>query len=413
MDKRLKIFQSIILLLIYIFLDIIYKNVIVEIFAYVGFKLVENNIFVDVIAYLIIAIVIYLINFTRNSIFSNIILQLTAVLFLFPSLIMHKNMHTNLQIPIAHLLFFFILYVNLKYFKIRIKSKTLKSNQKLLTLLIIVLVMIIPFIFTFRNNINFKNLFLQDLYETRFNQRELNTPYLAYTYSWLSKIIIPITIIFAIISKSKIKLLLLLILSVYLFLVGAHKSVLFGIIMVLAFYYIPQSKIQISFCLGILSILTISILIYSLFDNYFISGLIVRRVFFIPALLDTYYFEFFKNKPLFWSSSFLSNLIDYPYDMMPPHIIGSEYFNAPKMSANNGIISDGYSNFGWIGIILNITIVSSIFSFFNSLNINIKFIGVFILFFIGVLSSTLTTVLITHGGIILIFVSQFILKDTE
>ena len=153
-------------------------------------------------------------------------------------------------------------------------------------------------------------------------------------------------------------------------------------------------------------------MLYFISGNYYISSLVVRRVFFIPALLDTYYFDFFKDKPIYWSASFLSPFIDYPYDLNPPHLIASHYFNKPEMSSNNGIISDGYTNFGWIGILVNIGIVSTIFSMINSLNINHKFFGLFFVFFITLLSSALPTVLITHGGIILILVSYLYLKDT-
>ena len=149
------------------------------------------------------------------------------------------------------------------------------------------------------------------------------------------------------------------------------------------------------------------------YDNYFLSSLISRRVFFIPALLDTYYFEFFNSKPLYWSGSFLRSLFDYPYNLKPPYLIGSEYFGRADMSANNGIISDGYANLGWIGIIINILLISFIFSFFNSLKINHKFYGIFIAFFFSIVSSYLPTVLLTHGGILLMIVAQLFLRNTE
>jgi hypothetical protein len=57
----------------------------------------------------------------------------------------------------------------------------------------------------------------------------------------------------------------------------------------------------------------------------------------------------------------------YPYDRPIGFIIGQNYINAAEMNANNGIIGDGYMNLGYLGVGLNIAIVTAIFLFFNSI----------------------------------------------
>jgi len=416
MDKkisRLNIANATVLLVIFVLLDEVYKHIIVEVFGYMGFIIGSFNLFTNILSYVIVVFAIFIINFTRKSLFSGFILELIALFLLFPSIILYKDMHTDPEIVFAQLTFFLTAFVSLKYIKIRIKGKSLKNSQKAIFLFIIVVIMIIPFFLKFKTHVNLKNFLLEDIYKTRIQQRELNNMYLAYTYSWLAKVIIPIAIVIAIAAKSRVKSIILAMLLAYLFLVGAHKSLFFGTFMIFLFYYIKPIYIRISVSSGILFILTASLLLYFIFNNYYVTGLIARRVFFIPALLDTHYFDFFKNKPLFWSASFLGPFIDYPYHLNPPHLIASYYFNKAEMSANNGIISNGFANLGWLGIMINITAVSVIFSFFNSLNINHKFYGLFFVFFITLLSSALPTVLLTHGGIILIFLSQFIMKDTQ
>ena len=199
---------------------------------------------------------------------------------------------------------------------------------------------------------------------------------------------------------------------IYIFLIGAHKSILIGSFVIIAYYFIPKKYFLTSLTLGVLSLLIFGHLTYIFYDNYYITGLITRRVFFLPALLDTCYFDFFDSNPLFWSNSFLKHLIDYPYELKPTYLIGSEYFNRPDMNANIGIISEGYSNLGWSGVLINIIIVSGIFSFFNSLQIHVKFYGIFLFFFFNTVSSGLPTIILTHGGALLLILSQFILKDT-
>ena len=137
-------------------------------------------------------------------------------------------MQTDIQILIAHLLFYSSVYISFKFIKIRIKSKAIKSNQRALTLFLLAVIMVIPFLITFKTHINLRNFLLKDIYETRLVQRELNSIYLGYTYSWLAKIIIPTALIYSIAKGLKAKSLILFILLAYLFLVGAHKSVFFG-----------------------------------------------------------------------------------------------------------------------------------------------------------------------------------------
>ena len=205
---------------------------------------------------------------------------------------------------------------------------------------------------------------------------------------------------------------MLSIILLYVFLIGAHKAILFGAVIIITFYFIPSKHLITLVSLGVFSLFILGHLSYIFTESCFISGLIARRVFFLPALLDVYYFDFFKGDPLYWSGGVLSSIFEYPYQLAPQYLIGSEYFDRPEMSANNGIISDGYANLGWLGVILNLTTISLIFSFLNALRINSRFFGVFLLFFFSILSSYLPTVLLTHGGLILLFLSQFILKDT-
>ena len=394
-------------------MDASFKGPVVEGFGYSGFYYTTPSFIKSLISCIVIIGVILVTHLTRVTLFTRFVLLLIVLFSTFPSVILYKNMGVDPQILIAHLLFFTLTYTFMRYIPIRIKSGILKFNQRFWVLLMCSIIMIIPFFVVYRWNINLMNLLLVDIYETRAIYKEMSNPFLGYTYSWLAKIILPITIIFSIHLKSHFGSMLLGFMLLYVFLIGAHKSVLFGSVIIITFYFVSSKHLIVLISLGVLALFSIAHLSYMLTDSNFISSLIARRVFFLPALLDVYYFDFFKGNHLYWSGGVLSSIFEYPYQLAPQYLIGSEYFDRPEMSANNGIISDGYANLGWLGVILNLTTISLIFSFLNSLRINSRFFGVFLLFFFSVLSSYLPTVLLTHGGLILLFLSQFILKDTS
>jgi len=109
----------------------------------------------------------------------------------------------------------------------------------------------------------------------------------------------------------------------------------------------------------------------------------------------------------------LGSIISYPYSMPPQNIIGEIVFLSKDVFANNGIISDGFMNMGMTGVVVNILIVSACFAFLSRLRISTQFFGVIFLFFYSLVSSFLPVVLITHGGLLLLFIGQFFLKDTS
>src|SRR5690606_8241679 len=159
------------------------------------------------------------------------------------------------------------------------------------------------------------------------------------------------------------------------------------------------------------NILIICCIILAFFSYDYPWILSFRRVHFLPTLLDICYTDYFQDNYLYWSDSILKSFIDYPYDNRVTNIIGEVYFNRPDMSANNGLISEGYMNLGSWGVLLNIFIVSSFFMVLNSIKIPPKYFGLFILTMFSFLSSSVFTVLLTHGGLAVIIISIFVLND--
>jgi len=99
------------------------------------------------------------------------------------------------------------------------------------------------------------------------------------------------------------------------------------------------------------------------------------------------------------------------YNQDPAFLIGQVYIHSNVVRANNGIISDGFMNFGMIGTITEIVVAALLFAFFNSLNISHKLFGIFLLMVFYLYSNPLLTNFLTNGIFITILISLFMLKD--
>lgn len=318
----------------------------------------------------------------------------------------------SLKLLVYHQTFFLILYflskVKIDFSKIPVINKT----QALYVLLSLTTIGIIPYLIVYGPYINLKNLILLEVYQTRSIMGKLSNPYFGYTYSIFTKIFIPLIIIFGLELKKNIWILTGIIYLLLFYLFGAHKTVYVGLIVVLVFYRFSFIK-SVKFLLKYSSILILACIFLAFVGYDYPWILTFRRVHFIPTLLDICYTDYFQDNFLYWSNSILKNFIDYPYDVRTTNLIGEVYFNRPDMSANNGLVSDGFMNFGAIGVFINILLVSLYFMILNSLKIPAKYFGLFVLVIFSFISSSLFTVLLTHGAFALLLVAIFLLNEKK
>ena len=298
--------------------------------------------------------------------------------------------------------------VKIDFSKIPVINKT----QALYVLLSLTTIGIIPYLIVYGPYINLKNLILLEVYQTRSIMGKLSNPYFGYTYSIFTKIFIPLIIIFGLELKKNIWILTGIIYLLLFYLFGAHKTVYVGLIVVLVFYRFSFIK-SVKFLLKYSSILILACIFLAFVGYDYPWILTFRRVHFIPTLLDICYTDYFQDNFLYWSNSILKNFIDYPYDVRTTNLIGEVYFNRPDMSANNGLVSDGFMNFGAIGVFINILLVSLYFMILNSLKIPAKYFGLFVLVIFSFISSSLFTVLLTHGAFALLLVAIFLLNEKK
>ncbi|HET7819665.1 MAG TPA: hypothetical protein VFL70_10195 [Bacteroidia bacterium] len=150
------------------------------------------------------------------------------------------------------------------------------------------------------------------------------------------------------------------------------------------------------------------------FSEPLLSGIFVNRFLFIPALLTNFYFDYFKDNPFFFAESHFFNLfVKNPYNMPVGFLITKEYWGEPTAYANNGIISDGFMNLGYLGVFLFSIIFMIIFAFFNSTKINKVYFGIFFYYLFLILSTPFLSAFITGGMGIFIIFTVILLRDSK
>lgn len=133
---------------------------------------------------------------------------------------------------------------------------------------------------------------------------------------------------------------------------------------------------------------------------------LVDRALLVPGSLTGRYLEYFStHQQGHWADSLLFFAYDYPYDRPLARIIGLEYY-LPDTEANTHMWADGYANFG-IGGVLFVSLVAAILLYgFNCVaegRNSMLVIPLAVAAFYSMASSSVLTLLLTHGvGILLV-----------
>lgn len=341
------------------------------------------------------------------------ILCLILVLIIYPSTILLRHLNANQLIVSLNLGYFIAVYVMSRLFTKSVNSPILQEHQKTPILLGLGIACITPFLVTFGPYIDLNNLVLSNIYGSREIEARLSNRFMDYAYSALTNVILPLLLIISILHKKFLKTTIAITMLLFMFLVGGHKSVFFATFLLIYFYYGNYSRKIKYFFLAILLVLCSVAIYYYQSHDLFLFALITRRIFFIPAILDIGYFDFFRGHPIFWSDSILRSVLEYPFELLPRNLIGRHVLLNPFTNANSGIISDGFMNFGIIGSVINIFFVSCIFAILNTLNLSHRFFGLIFLLFFTFLSTYFFTTMITHGGLLFLVLAHLFLKNSR
>ena len=344
--------------------------------------------------------------------------HMILIMCLFPQLIFYTFSSGDLRASLGYMVFLLILLLFSKLRVHNLKSKVINieqgSNQ--LIILGIAILLFLPFLY-YLPYINIRNLWFKDIYETRFLFREIEQ-FKGSTYLLLplSRVLFPAIIVISIRQNKKLMLLVVVLLTTYLFLAsGASKSIYFGIFVAVFFYLGTTYKFKLQFfVIALISLMILGIIEYKIYDFSAIQFILIRRVLFIPPLMEEVYYSYFSiHEKTYYTHSLLSFIGESDYGISLSRYIGEEVMGQTGLNANVGVIPDGFLSMGWIGIIINSSIISYTFLLLDRMKINHIFFGIIFSYIFYFNSASLGTLLLTHGYAFLIFFAFFCLKNYE
>ncbi|MBS4014196.1 MAG: oligosaccharide repeat unit polymerase [Bacteroidetes bacterium] len=406
---------------IFIALFITYKLIINPVYEYSGFS-ADFSAETLVISCVLMSFLLFIGLYIRNE-FLYACWQI-LFLFMFPGTAVFQVYNSVSINPLfAVSLFLFILaFSDVLSFRIKGFSLNINENDRnLYAFLLIVLLMILPFVL-YLPYINLKNLFFIDIYKTRLIFREVQSSISGYLYSPLSRVALPALIVISIARKKWLLLVFSAFLLIYLFLCGAQKGVFIGLIAALLFIVGTYKFKPLFFSYLVLGLTVLGIMVF-IIGNYLqldasisnsITGVFIRRVFFVPPMLDAVYYEHFADTYLYYSHSFPMNLfVDYPLEKDLSMYIGQDVLNYIDMRANVGVVTESFVSLGYFGVVIISFIFMIIFSFLKNLNIEPMYFGIIFVYLFQMNSSYFPVLLATHGLLFMVLFFWLFLNNKK
>lgn len=406
---------TLISVIIYISIIYSYQSLILKDYAYMGFSGEINlfALFLSIIVLALISVSIFLVK--RED--KRFVLSLFLIFFITPNFVYTVFNLSHLFIA-AYLLFGYLITLSTMLLMRDIRVPSLKSEQKSTLIWGLFTVSFLIVFLEYRGNIKLSfQYFLLDselIYDTRLRAREMSSTLTNYAYFTLSRVVAPIMILYGLKNRNLLMVILGLISLLYMFLATGHRSVLLSSIFIIGFYIlsVKYELISKALLIGVLIVVATSLFIRIALGVDDLESLFVRRLLMLPAMLNSHYFEYFRDAPLYYSSSFLSSFIDYEGELPPAFLIGEYYFGNVYTRANNGYISDGYMNLGLLGVVIHVIVVAVLLRILCSGRISNRYYGILFMFFYSIHGSALSISLITHGGLLLIILSLTVLSES-
>jgi hypothetical protein len=167
---------------------------------------------------------------------------------------------------------------------------------------------------------------------------------------------------------------------------------------------LSKLKYSINVFLGsLIGMVVICSTITVIWDFSFLYSLFVRRVFYVPALLNFTYYDYFQGLEFVkLSNGALGWLFDYQLEDIPPRMVNFYLRGTVTGWANTGFLGSSYMHFGFIGMLLYSLIVGLLFRLTDSLTVDRLpiWVGLSILIdpYVNLFTGAdLTSALATHG----------------
>lgn len=302
---------------------------------------------------------------------SKVIINLLLIVSFVPMLVTYTMMDQPRIYMYCYALFFIILASSCHWSDLYFKPLK-PSQQKLIFRLLnaLVFIIVIASMASVYISMGSINLDIYKVYEIRTQYNSLELGGVKYLINWTAYILNPLLFGVLWIKKRWIIMTLPILLQVVLFSLTGSKIYLFLIPCVFGVLLLVKKRTAVHFIIGSFIVVSIAGI---LFPQWSVSDIFLRRSLLLPALISFNYYEYFSAlPPLFLSGHHLIDFfIAYPYDVLPPHMIGRAFLlHNVATNANSGVIADGYINFGTLGIVFWGLITGMVLKLYDSLTRN-------------------------------------------
>ncbi|MDR5616630.1 hypothetical protein [Arsenophonus sp.] len=310
---------------------------------------------------------------------------------------------------------FFIIYFILKIKLVnRIKPYYIKNGNKIAVIISLFFILLVTWWYFFSGAYKYFNLDFTKVYQFRELSNKLaSVGIMSYINGWVYKVFIVYLMAYALLKRNFAFFMILFFIEIFFYSISGQKSVFFTPILIFSiWFYLKNFKTLLILPIGFTIIIIISYYSFLLFDDMLTPSMFIRRVFFVPAKLSYDYFDFFaENHFIYWSNSFLSHFIEYPYSLPLAELIGN--YEGTGSHANNGFIASGYAHFGLVGVMIYAVILGfilKILDYIATRGVPVWFVLCVVVVPLrdALISSDLLTTLLTHGliiALILLFLS--------
>jgi glycosyltransferase involved in cell wall biosynthesis len=126
-----------------------------------------------------------------------------------------------------------------------------------------------------------------------------------------------------------------------------------AVVIVLALWLQRRSIIGWGFLGATVGCMLVALALYKGIGTTSAATFFTTRVLVVPGNVASAVVAYFEDRPpLYWSYSFMSWLLEYPYDRDPSFLIGYTLGGNEATSANTNLFGDGYMNWGYTGVLL-------------------------------------------------------------
>lgn len=299
---------------------------------------------------------------------------------------------------------------------IPIKNSRLSTSVVNISLFLYMFILYGVIIQTFGFHVN--PVSFKDVYGVREVFRSEASRLSGYAITWLSKIMDMFLIAIGMLKGQLLLILIGIFGQAYVYSITGHKSVVLSVCLLFMVLFCLRNKgqtfgIRFTWCMSLF--VGIALLMDYSNNTITFTEIFTRRMLLLPGALSSLFFDFFSTNPkTYLGHSIFHFFVEYPYNANPSSIIGFVYFGSEKMSANANMWADGYSAFGYAGVIVFSLLLAVILWIYDSIAQNRNFmvsVALMVMPAWSLVDSSFIIALITNGIFIAIALNYVYRSD--